>query len=305
MKFLLIAPPGMGKSTLVETVIERLQWNQSINCHGIISKAILNDAGGLIGLSAQNSDGASRTFMIQSDSPSLGRLPAQCLVNIPVIDRFIVDELQRALTAVENSLVYIDDIGPPQLQSRKFFETVRLLFRSSRNHVLASAVSANVPEIVELKRHPNVCVVEITKENRNALPPILTSAFNNSHFFDGLDSQQQRTVFALLNRYLCQTEYISAEKLFSDSIAAVAQKKVRLVRQNGATSEYRVGGKEGDHLITWRNGAFNCDCDLHHGVGKYTGYPQTCSHEISILISLDPASEPFPGIATSSALPVC
>jgi nucleoside-triphosphatase len=269
-----------------------------------VSKAILNEAGGLIGLSAQNSDGDSRTFMIQSDSSSLGRLPAQCLVNIPVIDHFIVDELQRALTSVENSLVYIDDIGAPQLQSRKFFETVRLLFRT-QSHVLASAVSDNLPEIVELKRYPNVCVVEITKENRNALPPILTSAFNNSHFFEGLDSQQQRTVFALLNRYLCQTEYISAEKLFSDSIGSVAQKKVRQVKQNGLTSEYRVGGKERDHLITWRNGTFNCDCDLHHGVGKYTGYPQTCSHEISILISLAAASEPFPGIATSSALPVC
>ncbi len=279
MKILLTAPARIGKTILIEAVAQNL----SPRSFGIVSREVLNEAGGRIGFAAVNRESDSRLFMLRSDL-SLGKVAAPYNVYTSVIDTFMVPELERGLTRI-NSLLYIDEIGSAQMRSPKFLDVVRSSF-NTQNDILASVIYEDAPESMEFKRREDVCLVEVTKENRNPLLPILTGAFQNSAYFKALMPQQQCKVYELLIRLLAQKEYISAEKLFTKALCSVARNKVQLVRHNGSSAEYRVVGQEHNHTVNWQKGVrnFSCDCDLYKGLGKYKGHPQTCSHEISVLI---------------------
>jgi nucleoside-triphosphatase len=295
MKILLTAPPGIGKSTVIDRVVKQFPGTKT----GIVAREILNEQGVRTGFTSVNQAGSSRQFMFATDAPTERSIAGLFDVDVSAIDDFVVTELRRGLSSssmsepdesskpaapppspIGGSLIYIDEIGRAQARSELFLAVLRDIFHS-RCNILGSIVYDDEPWSLEFKRDSHVCVVEIARSNRDAMPDILLSAFGHQHEFSLLTVSQQDLVYALLKKLVREEKFVSARKLFDNALGYVAGGKVTETRPG----EFSVSGLTRDHKIARdASGKFSCDCDLANGLGSFAGAPAVCSHEMSIKI---------------------
>lgn len=282
MKILLTAPPGIGKSTVIESVVRQFPKNK----HGIVAREILNAEGKRVGFTSVNDAGQSRQFMFLAKTPGTGSIGGEFDVDINAVDNFVVPELQKALEDPQG-LTYVDEIGRAQAKSEAFLSLLRELFQRDCK-ILGAIVYEPEPWSIEFKQNQSVCVIELNKENREALSGILLSAFNCAPFSSELNTGEQQMVYELLKLLISSKQFVSAKKLFDNAIPYVVEKRIQLKEQKGDLAEYEVIGKERRHKIVYAvsKNAFSCDCDLSNGKGMFAGLPERCSHELSILLTL-------------------
>lgn len=285
MKILLTAPPGLGKSTVIESVVRQFPKNK----HGIVAREILNAEGKRVGFTSVNNAGHSCQFMFLAKTPGTGSIGGEFDVDIDAIDGFVVPELRKALED-PHGLTYVDEIGRAQAKSEAFLALLRQLFQQDCN-ILGAIVYEPEPWSLEFKQDQSVCVVELNKENRAALPDILLAAFNCNSFATKLSIAQQQLVYELLRMLISSGQFASAKKLFDNAIPYAIEKRVQAKQHTGDQIEYEVIGKERRHKIVHSVGknTFSCDCDLSNGKGMFAGRPERCSHELSILLTLPSA----------------
>jgi nucleoside-triphosphatase len=285
MRIFITGFPGVGKSTIIEKVRQSIP--ESI---GILAREYRkgNDR---IGFIAENWVGESKLFMHKVDQPStncIGQPGHWYEVDVSVIDTFIVPELQRAAHA-EGKVLYIDEIGRAQMKSAAFINLVRTLLLKSQKSILATIVRSDDPgsPSLEFKRYSHVCLLEVTQKNREVLPRILIAAFKNADLFKKLDSQRQLNVFNLLKKFINNGHYVSAEKIFTHALDYFISNKLILLEEKDSVNQYLVRGRAREHKVDYHRHtqAMTCDCDLSTGMGCYNGFPETCSHQIVILLS--------------------
>jgi nucleoside-triphosphatase len=305
MKILLTAPPGVGKSTVIDRVVKKFPGTKT----GIVAREILNEQGIRAGFTSVNQAGSSRQFMFANENPTEQSIGGLFDVDISAIDDFVVTELRRGLSESEthersksaaaitaatsttaparpapspigSSLIYVDEIGRAQARSERFMAVLREIFHS-RCNILGSIVYDDEPWSLEFKRDGHVCVVEISKTNRDVMPDILLSAFAHQYEFSQLSLTRQNVVYSLLKKLVSEEKFVSARKLFDNTLGYVTGGKVTELRPG----EFSVSGLTRDHkIIRNSSGSYTCDCDLANGVGSFAGHPALCSHEMSIKI---------------------
>lgn len=299
MKILLTAPPQTGKSTVIESFIEQYQGQK----RGILAREILDAGGARIGFTSINCTGQSRQFMSRVSGNGLGSGLKSSLkssltssldhqdttvgnfaVDVAAIDAFVVPEILNCL-ATSDTLVYLDEIGRAQANSAQFIAAVRLLLEA-KNPALATIVFKDDAWSMEFKKHPAVCLLEVTLSNREYLPAILVKAFSQAEAFNQITFEQQLLVWALLKQFLSSGQFYSAQKLFSNALGYVVGRRIELLQEDENVSNYQVFGQSRSHQISYHrdNDHFICDCDLANGQGDFAGTPQICSHEMSIRI---------------------
>jgi nucleoside-triphosphatase len=281
MKILVTAPPGIGKSTVIDSVVSKFPGPR----HGIVARELLDKTGTRTGFTSINSLGESRQFMFRTDQPTADSIGGEFDVDIKAIDTFVVPELQKGLRD-PGSLTYIDEIGRAQAKSEAFLSTLRKLL-VSENKILGAIVYDEEPWSLEFKRETGICIVEVTAENRDALPTILLAAFSSAPLFSRLNISQQAKVFALLKSFMASSQFIAARKLFDNAIPYVVDNRIRLLKKEGASHEFVISGHTRDHVVLWQGSedSFVCDCDLANGRGAFTNRKEPCSHQTSILLS--------------------
>ena len=277
MKILLTAPPATGKSTVIGKVVESFVGSK----RGIVAREIKDESGQRLGFTAINEAGESRQFMFYTEHPNENSVGGQFDVDIQALDEFVVHELRAGL-ADRAGLLYVDEVGRAQAKSAAFLQVLRQIF-ADNCHVLASIVYEDEPWSLEFKRHPDVCILEVTPANRHALPDILLAAFAYSELLSALRPAQQAQVIAWLRELLAVNQVHSAKKLFANALGYLAGGKIQAGKTPG---EYVVAGQTRDHRIVCdESGAYLCDCDLANGRGQFVGKAGICSHEMSIRLS--------------------
>lgn len=279
MIIFLTGQPGIGKSSIIETVINHFKPK----CHGILAKEI-KSANERIGFTAINHHGKTHQFMTKTNNPSKFSL-GMYDVNLDVIDKFIVPEILQSMSD-DNSFIYIDEIGRAQMMSDKFIATIRSLLISKKN-ILATIVFADEPKSKQFKKDPRACILEVTHENRTILPKILIAAFEQADLFNRLDEIQQKIVYNLLIYFIGLKQYISAIKLFTNALDYTINKKIRLELETSEQAVYIISGQTSEHTISYNKSHHHCQCDcsLFNGAKDFIGSPQTCSHEMTILLT--------------------
>jgi len=295
MKILLTAPPGVGKSTVIDHVIKHFAGAKN----GIVAREILDGNGARIGFTSVNQAGESRQFMFATTTPGPHSIGGLFDVDVAAVDSFVVPELRKGLaiaarlgspesvhptgtaqTPIASSLIYIDEIGRAQVRSESFVAILREIFSHPCN-VLGSIVYDDEPWSLEFKNDPAVCLLEVTRGNRESLPDILLSAFRHQAEFAVLTASQKELVYKFLKKLLREEKFVSARKLFDNSLGYVTGGKIKQVDVN----RFGVSGLTRDHIIVRDlSGRFSCDCDLANGSGLFAGAPAICSHEMSIQI---------------------
>jgi nucleoside-triphosphatase len=161
---LLTGNPGSGKTTAIQKIIALLGQRAG----GFFSREV-------------RENGERRGFEIVTLEGEVTRLATRggearppgeigfgnYRVNLEAVEQVAVPAMLEALA--EQKVVVIDEIGPMEILSPLFRETVRAILNSNAR-VVGTIVERPEPFADEVKGHPGVRVVVLTPENRVRLP---------------------------------------------------------------------------------------------------------------------------------------
>lgn len=157
--YLLTGQPGTGKTTLIREAVARLK----IKTGGFYTEEI-RSGGVRQGFKIMTLDGQS-AFLAHINVASPYRV-SKYGVDIESLNKVGVPAILKAID--ECDLIVIDEIGKMELFSPKFREAV-LKAISSGKKVLGTIILAANPFADEIKHHPEVRVLTVTKVNREGV----------------------------------------------------------------------------------------------------------------------------------------
>jgi nucleoside-triphosphatase len=164
---LLTGRPGVGKTTLVRRVVERLAGRAGGFYTAEIRQGGVRRGFKLVALGGEQAVIAHVDFVSQQRVSKYG-------VDVAALDAVGVPTIDRAVAT--GQVVVIDEIGPMELFSTAFRAAVLRAVDSGRL-VLATIVRRPHPWADALKRRPGVRLIEITPANRDALVAMLIETF--------------------------------------------------------------------------------------------------------------------------------
>ena len=162
---LLSGVPGVGKSTVLRNV-KRLLGPRPLR--GFLTEEVRNARGQRLGFQIESFDGRSaRLADVSSRSPDrVGRYG----VDVGALERVAVP----ALALDERAVYLIDEIGQMECLSSALVKAVVRLLDSGRP-LIATVAQRGAGFIVDVKRHPNAELWQVTRENRDDLSARIVS----------------------------------------------------------------------------------------------------------------------------------
>jgi len=157
---LLTGRPGVGKTTLIRAVVEKLGPSKA---GGFWSKEI-RESGRRVGFSIETLSGQTGVLAHcgLSSGPRLGRY----VVNIKDIEEIAVPSLVSARES--DKLIIIDEIAKMELFSREFAHEVRRCLDNRR--VIATIQQRREKFLDEVRARKDVRLLELTVSNRKEMP---------------------------------------------------------------------------------------------------------------------------------------
>ena len=157
---LITGPPGIGKTTVLERVVASLPPAVAT---GFLTRE-LRERGVRHGFAVETLDGHTAVLAsVRSDTgPRVGRYR----VRVAALDAVAVPTL-AARPGVR--LIVVDEIGKMESLSNRFADAVRTAL-DSPVPLLGTIARSGAGLIAEVRRRPDVTLVEVTLENRDGLP---------------------------------------------------------------------------------------------------------------------------------------
>ncbi len=160
MRLLITGSPGVGKTTLIRAILERLE---GVECAGFYTEE-KRHRGQRIGFKITTLDGQEGTLAsIGRKGPSIGRYS----VHVEEFEKLALSQLDTEITHAE--LYVIDEIGKMELLSQKFRNKVIDLLAKPSNF-LGTIAKKGKGFIEQIKGRNDIELIEITRENRDHLP---------------------------------------------------------------------------------------------------------------------------------------
>lgn len=157
---LVMGEPGVGKSTLVRTILDRL----SCSIGGILTEEMLLDEE-RVGFKLRSLTDGNEHTLAHRDHPGPLRVGRYC-VELGTVRHIAIPAIQEAIASRE--LIVIDEIARMQLVSRPFSDVVLEAIRSPKP-VLGTVHSRSHVFTDKLKQRPDVLLIELTQENRDEM----------------------------------------------------------------------------------------------------------------------------------------
>jgi nucleoside-triphosphatase len=157
--YLLTGKPGTGKTTVIKEVIA----GQEIESGGFYTEEI-RTAGVRQGFRIITLDGHD-AVLAHTDNASRYRV-SKYGVDIASLENIGAAAIERAIA--DSDLIVIDEIGKMELFSPRFRETVLKAIDSDKK-VLGTIMLNSHPFADQIKRRPDVKVVELTRNNHRQI----------------------------------------------------------------------------------------------------------------------------------------
>ncbi len=159
MNIAVTGTPGVGKSTLVARVADRVP----LSCGGMVTAAI-QKCGRRVGFAVQNLATGEEGVLAHlhgADGPRFGRYR----LNLRDLEAVGVGAIARAIE--EAALVVVDEVGPMELCSSLFIQTVKQALDEAQNLLVTVHRRSNHP-LAYMIRHRADHLVRLTRESRDA-----------------------------------------------------------------------------------------------------------------------------------------
>ena len=168
LNLLLTGKPGVGKTTLVERVLESLRGRLRIA--GFTTTEVRDSTGQRVGF---------RIVTVEGEQGELARKGLKSHVrvgrygvNLEAFEKLALPELARR----DVDLILIDEIGKMECASGRFRRRVEDALDGQVN-VLATLGIGHLPFFQGLRERPDVELITLTERNRNALAAELRARF--------------------------------------------------------------------------------------------------------------------------------
>jgi nucleoside-triphosphatase len=161
--------PGVGKSTVVRKVVERIQ-KEGIRVGGMTSSD-LRSGSARIGFEIRNlmtSEVGVLAHIYQATGPRIGKYR----VKSEDLERIGAEAIISAIK--DANLIVVDEVGPMELTSSRFKDAVQAALSCGKPLLGTIHRSAQDPLVQAIKRDASVDVIVVTEENRDSLPSILS-----------------------------------------------------------------------------------------------------------------------------------
>jgi nucleoside-triphosphatase len=160
--FLLTGRPGVGKTTAVRAIANRL----GARAGGFYTQEI-REQGRRTGFRLVALDGPTGILagVNISSRYRVGRYRV-CLDDLESVG---VEALWRALAQPETAVVIVDEIGKMELLSAAFRDAVSAALNSAKP-VVATIMAGPLPWVDAVKNRPDTTLIEVTLDNRQELP---------------------------------------------------------------------------------------------------------------------------------------
>ncbi len=163
MKILLTGKPGVGKTTVVKKVVQKLKdkvigfWTEDI-------RDKLNRRTGFKIVTTEGTEAILASKYLFETPYKVGSY----YVDVKTFEKVVIPVLEKALK--EDKVVVIDEIGKMELFSKRFISVVEEIFEK-KEKILATVPIKDVhPLVKKLKERKDVLLIEVTFSNRNYLP---------------------------------------------------------------------------------------------------------------------------------------
>jgi len=167
--FFLTGRPGVGKTTVLLRIVERLR-KEGLKIGGMVSREV-REKGARVGfevIDLANGRGGWLAHVNQPVGPKLGKYRV-CLEDLESIG---VNAIIRAVK--EADIVVIDEVGPMELLSQAFKKALIESLKSEKTILGTIHSRAKTPLITEIKEREDVAIIEVTHKNREELPEKIT-----------------------------------------------------------------------------------------------------------------------------------
>ena len=164
--------PGVGKSTVVRRLIERVAAEKAEKKVGGMLTAEMREQGKRTGFVVEDISTGEKGILahIREKGPKVGKYG----VNIANLERIGVSAIEKAMENAD--IIVIDEVGPMELKSKKFVNAVENAIESDKDMIVTVHWRANHPLVRRIKDEFDMC--EVTVANRDALHvQILRSLF--------------------------------------------------------------------------------------------------------------------------------
>lgn len=163
-RVLVTGRPAAGKTTLALRVLDELR-ERGEHVAGFTTKEIKR-GGRRTGFTVTGVGGLERTLAIEgADGPRVGRYG----VDVRAFEEVALLELESGIEL--GATLVVDEIGKMELFSDRFRDLLPKVFDADR--VLATVHAHHDPLTDDLKRRPDVKVVEVGPLNRDRLVPVV------------------------------------------------------------------------------------------------------------------------------------
>jgi len=166
-KILVTGKPGVGKTTLVQRIVERMQ---PVPAAGFYT-AEIRSKGSRLGFELQGLNG-DRRILARVDIDSRHRV-GKYKVDTDGFEEFL-ENLELLNPDVE--LIVIDEIGKMELLSNRFRSLIRDVLASDKQ-LLATIALGSEGVIQEIKRRSDIHLLEVTQANRERLPEAIVEGW--------------------------------------------------------------------------------------------------------------------------------
>lgn len=178
---LLTGQPGVGKTTLVKKVCDKLE-DENWECQGFYTEEKRED-GQRIGFDVVTMDGNRGPLarIVDRDNPVAGRsyMVGRYNVRLQSFEQIALPSL--AIKPSEcTRVIVIDEIGKMELFSRSFTQCVKDLINHPKTTVFATIPIKANPFVEDIRNRNDVQVYTVTKENRNQLLSEVVDAVKES-----------------------------------------------------------------------------------------------------------------------------
>ncbi|MBN1287319.1 MAG: AAA family ATPase [Anaerolineae bacterium] len=162
---LLTGYPGVGKTTVIHKIVEMLGEGEA---GGFYTREVRDARSRRTGFEIVTLAGAASPLASKIETFRQTVRFKNYRVNLEALETVAVPALQAAQRA--GRIIVIDEIGPMEICSKQFCDTVRDILDDESARVIGTVVRRPHRFADAVKAHPRVRLVEVTLSNRDALP---------------------------------------------------------------------------------------------------------------------------------------
>jgi nucleoside-triphosphatase len=160
MRLFLTGNPGVGKTTLIRAVVQRLK---GITCAGFYTEET-RQGGQRTGFRVVTLDEQKGILAIVGrKKPTVGKYS----IRVETFEKLVLLQLDPITTPAD--LYVIDEIGKMELLSRQFRMRIVELLAQPTN-LLATITKRGNEFTDQIKRRTDIEIIEVTRQNRDELP---------------------------------------------------------------------------------------------------------------------------------------